>query len=79
MTDLMQAIQTLAPFTGINMLWTLDDVCMYLRVERTKLRAFQADPGFPRAIRLPSDKGSGHPRYKAGEVMSWAEGFQEKH
>jgi hypothetical protein len=74
----MQAIQTLAPFTGVNLLWTLDDVCMYLRIEKTKLRAYQALPDFPRAIRLPSEKGSGHPRYKAMEVMDWADKFQER-
>jgi len=75
---LIDAIRVLAPFIGTNILWTLDDVCMYLRVEKTKLRAFTASPKFPKAIRLPSDKGAGHPRYKAQQVMAWAESFTEK-
>jgi hypothetical protein len=75
----MEAVRALAPFVGTNILWTTDDVCTYLRVEKTKLRAYLAMPKFPKAIRLPSDKGAGHPRYKAMEVMQWAEGYQDRH
>lgn len=78
MTAIMEAVRALAPFVGTNILWTLEDVCTYLRVEKTKLRTYQAMPKFPKAIRLPSDKGAGHPRYKATEIMEWAESYQER-
>jgi hypothetical protein len=35
-------------------------------------------PTFPRPIYVPSTRGRGHPRWKAAEVIQWAEQFQEK-
>ena len=61
-------------------LWDLDDIAEYLRLSKVSVQSRIAClPDFPKAIRLPTDgKKSGHPRYKAAEVISWAEHHQEK-
>lgn len=75
---LNEAIQALNAIVGKNALWTQEDVAAYLKVTSRKVRDYQALPKFPHAIRLPSENGFGHPRYKADEVMAWAEGYKEK-
>jgi hypothetical protein len=35
-------------------------------------------PSFPLPIYLPTTKGRGHPRWKASQVIQWAEQFQER-
>jgi len=70
--------RAILPNAGDNVLWTIDNICTYLGIEKTKLRSFSCMPNFPKAIRLPSDKGSGHPRYRSEEVVKWAGKHQEK-
>ena len=36
-------------------------------------------PDFPKAIRLPSGKGLGHPRWKATEVIGWVNGLHQNY
>ncbi len=67
------------PSAADNVLWTADNICAYLGIGSSKLRSFSCMPNFPKAIRLPSDKGSGHPRYRSEEVVKWAGKYQEKH
>jgi hypothetical protein len=60
-------------------LWSYAEIADYLKVGVQQVADRYATlPDFPRAIRLPS-QGSrrGHPRYKAIEIVRWAEKFQE--
>lgn len=61
-------------------LWDADTVGIYLQKTGRQVRErYALMRGFPKAIRLPSGgKEKGHPRWKAEEVIEWAEGFQEK-
>jgi hypothetical protein len=61
-------------------LWTVSDVASCLSCSPSQVTDRHAVlPGFPKAIRLPSiGRGRGHPRYKASEVIAWAERHQEK-
>jgi hypothetical protein len=60
-------------------LWDVDTVAQFLKrspqVARERIVCL---PDFPKAIRLPSQKGRAHPLYKAAEVIGWAEKYQEK-
>ncbi len=60
-------------------LWGVSEIAAYLKVEPRHVgERYACLPGFPRAIRLPSQgRGRGHPRYKAAEVIAWAEKHQE--
>ena len=65
-------------------LWDAGMIAAYLTVSRRKvLEHYAAMPGFPQAIRLPSGRPSGksvksHPRWKAEEIIGWAEKLQER-
>lgn len=61
-------------------LWDAQSVGAYLKVEKEQVLARYAPlPDFPNAIRLPSPTGGrGRPRWKAREVVAWAEKYQEK-
>lgn len=61
-------------------LWSADEIAAYLSVgRRTAAEKIVMLPGFPQPIRLPVVSGGrGHPRWKAAEVMAWAEQFQER-
>lgn len=57
-------------------LWTGDMVAQYLQMEpRYVKEKLLIKPGAPKAIRM---YGTGKPRYKAVDVISWVESFQEK-
>ena len=59
-------------------LWTADDVARYLQRSRaTVLKHDQYAEGFPRPIRLPTEKGRGHPRWVPEEIRQWAMGQRE--
>lgn len=61
------------------MLWDTAGVAEYLhRVPAVVRNKIAPLPGFPRAIRLPAEKGKAYPLYKAVEVIAWAEKHQEK-
>ena len=60
-------------------LWTADDVARYLQRSRaTVLKHDQYAEGFPRPIRLPTEKGRGHPRWVPDEVREWAKGLRKE-
>ena len=60
-------------------LWDVATVAQFLKrdpdVTRERITCL---PDFPKAIRLPSNKGRAHPLYKAAEVVAWAQTYQEK-
>lgn len=61
-------------------LWGYADIGAFLKVTPTHVAeryATRAD--FPRAIRLPSSgPGRAHPRYKACEIIRWADQYKDK-
>ncbi len=60
-------------------LWSYATIAAYLDSTADQVRENYANlPGFPQAYRFPSGgKGRGHPRFKAAEVIKWAEKYQE--
>lgn len=60
-------------------IWDADTVAGYLRVSRrTVLEHFSPRPDFPAGIRLPGRGKSDLVRWKAIEVMGWAESKRDK-
>jgi hypothetical protein len=60
------------------LLWSTADIGAYLRrpVQVVRERVVVV-PGFPEAIRLPNfGGGKAHPRWKASEVVAWAESYK---
>lgn len=54
--------------------WTADDVAEVLKVSKSQvLQRLAPLPSFPRARRIPTTEGRGHPRWKATEVLDWIE------
>lgn len=59
-------------------LWSAKEIADYLKVgPRQVSERYAALPDFPAAIRLPAESGRGHYRWKASEVIAWAESRQE--
>ena len=59
-------------------LWSGVEIGAYLKVgSRQVLERLAPMPDFPKAIRLPTDRGKGQPRWKACEIIAWAEKYQE--
>ena len=61
-------------------LWDADAVAAYLTVSRRAvLERYAPLPSFPAAIRIPLADGKiARPRWKAVEVMAWAERYKER-
>ncbi len=62
-------------------LWGAKQIGAYLKVTpRQVLERYALLPGFPLSIRLPSATGKrgSPPRWKAWEVIRWAESYQER-
>lgn len=60
-------------------LWDVATVAQFLKRDPSVVRErITCLPDFPKAIRLPSTRGRGHPLYKAAEVIEWAESYREK-
>lgn len=61
-------------------LWSVAEIATFLKVSHSQVREqYACLPDFPLAIRLPSGGSrKGHPRYKAVEVIAWAQKYQEK-
>ena len=56
-------------------LWSAQDIAAYLGVSpRTVSERYAARPDFPKPIRLPSTGETGLKRWRASDVMTWAEG-----
>lgn len=63
---------------GID-LWDIATVAQFLKRDASVVRERIAClPDFPKAIRLPSNKGRAHPLYKAAEVIRWSDTYREK-
>lgn len=59
-------------------LWSAKELGAYFKVSERQARdRIAAMPGFPQPLRLPSPTGRAHPRWKAAEVIAWAEGLRE--
>lgn len=74
--ELAQAIATrlqpAVPFDRV--LWTAAEAAAYLRVAtRTVAERYAARPDFPTAIRLPTEGRRGLLRWRATEIVKWAE------
>lgn len=60
-------------------LWDKSHIGQYLIASSTVIDSYISLPGFPQAIRLPNMRGGrSHPRWKAKEVIAWAEKYQER-
>ena len=69
-----------APIPIEHALWSTKEIGEYLQRPAQVVRdRVVCVPGFPKAIRLPNAGGLGtaHPRWKASEVIAWAESFQD--
>lgn len=59
-------------------LWDVSTIAAYLKRSESNVRERLCPlPDFPKAIRLPSQAGRGHPLWKASEVIAWAEKYRE--
>lgn len=56
--------------------WSLKEIGMAYKVSTEHARRISATKGFPAPIRLPSNGTSGHPRWKAAEVVEWFDGYR---
>lgn len=75
--DTFQAnMNRVVPFE--HLLWSTAEIGEYLRRPAQVVRErVVIVPGFPEAIRLPNfGGGKAHPRWKASEVVAWAESYQ---
>ncbi len=61
-------------------LWGSAEIAAYLKVSsKHVLDRYAPMTDFPLAIRLPTQNGGhGQPRWKASEIIAWAEKYQEK-
>ena len=59
-------------------LWDVSTIALFLKRSDSAVRERICPlPDFPKAIRLPSQGGRGHPLWKAKEVIEWAEKYRE--
>lgn len=60
-------------------LWSAAEIAAYLKMsERQVTERYAPLPDFPKAYRLPTASGgNGHPRWRAREVIAWAERYVE--
>lgn len=66
-------------------LWDIEHIAAYLvRAPKVVRDRVVTLPDFPKPIRIPStqsgkqDQSKAHPRWKASEVIAWAESYREK-
>ena len=53
-------------------IWNADDIGKFLRLSRSSVQSrIICRKDFPRAIRIPTDNGSGGRRWYANEVREW--------
>lgn len=58
-------------------LWDASHIAAYLKRSHSTVRdRILPLPSFPKPIRIQTSNGTGHPLYKAREVVRWAEGLQ---
>ena len=60
-------------------LWTTQDIGSYLKIDPNKVvQRYASLPDFPKRIEIPTAEGRiTHPRWKAVEVIRWAEGHAQ--
>ena len=56
--------------------WSLNEIGASYKVSTEHARRITAIKGFPAPIRIPSGDTSGHPRWKAAEVIEWFDGYR---
>lgn len=61
-------------------LWGVDQIAKYLKMSKSQVsQRYVPQTDFPRAIRLSTSDGHrSHARWKASEVIAWAEQHQDK-
>ena len=65
------------PVIPINIdLWSSKEVAAFLKIGTRKVGGYACRPDFPKPYRLPSDKGRGHKRWKAKEIIAWSQKLQ---
>jgi hypothetical protein len=58
-------------------LWDASHIAAYLKRSHSTVRdRILPLPSFPKPIRIQTSNGTGHPLYKAREVVRWAESLQ---
>lgn len=78
---LLDALDRLSPRIPITVdLWSVREIAAYLKRSEAVVRErIVTLPGFPQAIRLPSQgNGRGQPLWKARQVIEWVEKHQER-
>jgi len=58
-------------------LWSRETIAAKVDVSPRTVRAWTALPSFPKAVRLPSSKDIGQPRYYRVEVVAWIRKHKE--
>lgn len=59
-------------------LWDSETVANFFKVTpKHVLQRYAPLPDFPQPIRLPSERRSGQPLWKAVEIIAWADKYQE--
>ena len=60
-------------------LWDTEHIAAYLKRSHSTVRdKILPLPSFPKPIRIQTANGTGHPLYKAREVIQWTENLQEE-
>jgi predicted DNA-binding transcriptional regulator AlpA len=78
--QIAEAIARRPVIPAAQQLWDADGLAAYFVVtRRAALERYAALPSFPRPIRIElADGKTSRPRWKAAEVMAWAERHQER-
>ena len=65
----------MVPFEHV--LWTVEEVANYFQISPKNIaQRLTSQPSFPRPLVIPrADGGNLHPRWRAKDVVSWAEAF----
>lgn len=57
--------------------WTINEIAEVLKVSKSQVyQRIVPSPSFPKARRIPTVSGKGHPRWRAIEVLEWIESHQ---
>lgn len=74
-----EAIREIAMLQHPEALWDAADCAAYLRCQpRQVTERYATLEDFPKAIRLPSRTGKGHPKWRAEEVRDWVRKYQRR-
>ena len=83
-TDLIQVYEAIIrmqrPLIPVDVdLWDSETIAAYLKCSASHvMQRYAPLPNFPQTIRLPTGGSRGTPRWKASEVIEWAEKYKEK-